>query len=488
VRRDPTLLLLAILLVAATLLRLHRLGDEAWFDEILTQIRVSRLGLWQIATTYESQNQHLLYSLLARLSIDVFGDTVAALRAPAAICGVLSVGATFLIGRELLSRREALVGAALLAFSDLHVWFSQNARGYTALSLATLVSSWLLLRALASDRRRSWLGYGVVVALGLWVHLTMLFVLVGHGLLVLHHRIPGAADADARRERLREPLIGFAFAALLVALLYAPIVGDLLTVTATEGRDGAIPEWSSSSWALQEAVARVLESFPRPGLALGALVCGIAGLWSVWRRRPVLLELLLLPIVVGLVVVLGSGHHVWPRFFFFASGFLALIVAAGAVALGESMARRLTADPRRIALGGNVAGLLLVVAVALGLPGAYGPKQRFAETAALLDRLVRPGDAVVMVGPAARVLEDAFGRGWPRVRTAAELTAARNGARRTYLVHAFPPHLRGRYPEVARMLEQDFVLVAQLDGTLRGGEILVWRTRERGEGFAPPPS
>ena len=141
-RRDPTWLLLAILLVAAVLLRIHRLGDETWLDEILTQIRVSRLGLWQLATTYESQNQHLLYSLLARLSIDVLGDTVIALRAPAAICGVLSIAATFLVGRELLSRREALVAAALLAFSDLHVWFSQNARGYTALALATLPVSY----------------------------------------------------------------------------------------------------------------------------------------------------------------------------------------------------------------------------------------------------------------------------------------------------------------------------------------------------------
>jgi hypothetical protein len=101
---------------------------------------------------------------------------------------------------------------------------------------------------------------------------------------------------------------------------------------------------------------------------------------------------------------------------------------------------------------------------------------------------VRPGDVVVVCGPAARVLQDAFGRDWPRVRTGDELTAARAGARRTYLVHAFPPHLRGRYPEIARTLEQDFVLVARLDGTLRGGEVLVWRTRERGEGFATPAS
>jgi hypothetical protein len=234
--------------------------------------------------------------------------------------------------------------------------------------------------------------------------------------------------------------------------------------------------------------ARVLDSFPRPWLALGALGCAIAGLFHVARRSPLLLELLLYPVCIGLVVVLGSGHHVWPRFFFFASGFGALVVAAGAVALGELLGRRLTADPRRVARAGTIASLLLIAAVALGLRGAYGPKQRFAAAAALLDRRVRPGDAVVTCGPAARVLQDAFGRDWPRVRTAADLTAVRNGATRTWLVSAFPPHLRGRYPEVAHMLDSDFVLVARFDGTLRGGEVLVWRTHARGERFASPAS
>jgi hypothetical protein len=132
--------------------------------------------------------------------------------------------------------------------------------------------------------------------------------------------------------------------------------------------------------------------------------------------------------------------------------------------------------------------VLLVAAVALGLPGAYGPKQSFADAVALLDRRMRPGDAVVVSGPAARVLQDAFGRDWPRARSAADVTTVRAGARRTWLVHAFPPHLRGRHPDIARMLEEDFVLVARFDGTLRGGEVLVWRTRPRGEGFAAPAS
>jgi hypothetical protein len=480
--RRSALVLLALLAVA-TLLRLHRLGDEAWLDEILTHVRVSRLDLAALATTYPSQNQHVLYSLLARMAIDVLGDSTAALRAPAVVFGVLSIAATYALGRALLSRAEALVAAALLTTSDVHVWFSQNARGYTALLFLTLLASRLLLHALATDRRRAWTAWGATLALGAWVHLTMLFVVAGHVLLVLRRRLPGAPGT--RRDRLVEPALGLVVMAGLATVVYAPIVHDLLSVTAVEGRGGRVPEWSSTSWAIQEAVRRLVASFPRPWLALGASACGVAGVVSVARRAPVLLELLLYPVAVGIAVVAGSGHHVWPRFFFFAAGFAALVTAAGAAAVGERVARRWTRDPRELARAGSAAGAVLVAAVALGLPGAYGAKQRFAEAVALVDRLAGPDDAITTTGPAAMVFRESWQLPWQRVGTADELDRIRATAPHTWLVHSFPIQMRSARPDVAQALDRDFELVARFDGTLHGGEVLVWRTRGA-DALAPP--
>lgn len=480
-------LLLFALLVIAVLLRLHRLGDEAWLDEIQTHAIVSRLGLAELATTYPSQNQHVLYSLLARMAIVLFGDTTAALRLPAAAFGVLSVAATYALGRDLLSRREALTGAALLAVSDVHVWFSQNARGYAALLFLTLVSSRLLLRALASDDRRTWAAWGATLALGAWIHLTMLFVVAGHVLLVLRRRLPGTGDAGALRARLRGPLLGLALMAVLATAVYLPIAYDIVSVTAVEGREGDVPQWSSTGWAVREVTDRLLASFTHPWLALVALACGVAGVASVARRAPVLLELLIVPVAVGLVIVAGSGHHVWPRFFFFACGFAALVTAAGATLPGELVARRWTRDPVAIARAGSVTSLLLVAALALGLPAAYGPKQRFAEARALVERLAGPGDAVATVGPARKVLRDAWQLPWTRVGSAAELDRVRASAAHTWLVHSFPIQLHGAHPDIARALDASFDLVARFDGTLRGGEVLVWRSRDADAVASPAP-
>lgn len=485
-RRRSALLLLALLIVA-TALRLHRLGDETWLDEILTHVRVSHLGLVELATTYPSQNQHVLYSLLARVAIVVFGDGPAALRLPAAVFGVLSIAATYALGRDLLSRSEALAGAALLAVSDVHVWFSQNARGYTALLFLTLVSSRLLLRALSADRRRTWAAWGVTLALGAWVHLTMMFVVAGHLLLVLRRRVAGPSDADALRARWTGPLLGLVLMGVLAIAVYLPIAHDILSVTAVEGRGGRVAEWSSTGWVVRETAGRVRASFPRPWLALAALACGVAGIASIARRAPVLLELLVVPVAVGLVVVAGSGHHIWPRFFFFASGFAALVTAAGATKLGDAVARMWTRDPVTIARAGSIASTLLVTAVALGAPAAYGPKQRFAEARALVEHLAAPGDAIATAGPATMVFRDAWQLPWERVGTADDLERIRASAVRTWFVHAFPVQLRGAHPELARALDESFELVARFDGTLRGGEVLVWRSRDAGAVASPSP-
>jgi hypothetical protein len=68
-------MVLAGLLITGLALRLHDLGVGLWYDEIMAMVDYVRLPLGQILTTYDSQNQHMLFSVLARLSVDLFGDS-----------------------------------------------------------------------------------------------------------------------------------------------------------------------------------------------------------------------------------------------------------------------------------------------------------------------------------------------------------------------------------------------------------------------------
>ncbi|MBM4266290.1 MAG: hypothetical protein FJ144_06730 [Deltaproteobacteria bacterium] len=455
------LLLLAAILSLAAALRLHDLGSELWYDEILTAIRVSNGTPLEILTMYDSQNQHVLYSLLARFSYDVFGDGPAALRLPAALFGVLGVGAVYLLGRDLLSEREGLLAAAFLAVSDLHVWFSQDARAYSALLFFAVFASWLLLRAQGGTRLGLWLAYGVVAALGVHAHLAMLFVLAGHAVIA------------AEQRAFAGPLLGFGVAAVLTVLLYLPILPELLAVTAVEGRDGVVREWHSTSWALAEVAPRLRDSFGGWLQAIAAIVVGLVGLASLVRRKRIVLELLVYPLAIGAGILVLSGHHLWPRLFLFALGFAVLVAIAGATALGEGIARRLR--PGRSATGaGVVVALLLIAGAALSLPRAYGPKQRYVEALDLLRRERRPGD-VVLVTNSRRVFLDYYGLEGRAIGSVADVEEARREADRVWLLHTFPVAHRSARSEIEEVVEREFEAVGRFPGTVRGGDVLVWR-------------
>src|SRR3989304_4647093 len=150
-RRIP---ILFFLLIVAALLRLYDLNDGLWHDEIITAVKYVRLPFAKILTTYDSENEHFLYTILARGFVLLFEENAWALRFPAVLFGIASIGTTYLLGRQVSNVLEALLASALLTFSYYHIWFSQNARGYTGLLFFANLSSWLLIRALVENRSK----------------------------------------------------------------------------------------------------------------------------------------------------------------------------------------------------------------------------------------------------------------------------------------------------------------------------------------------
>jgi hypothetical protein len=57
--------ILAAIIFFALLLRLYKLDEGLWYDEILTHVRYATRSFGEIITTFDSQNQNFLYSILA---------------------------------------------------------------------------------------------------------------------------------------------------------------------------------------------------------------------------------------------------------------------------------------------------------------------------------------------------------------------------------------------------------------------------------------
>jgi hypothetical protein len=429
------------------------------------------LSLGEIVTTYDLESQHFLFTLLARIAFDLFGEGPASLRLPAALFGVGSVVALYLLGQRVANEREGLLSATLLTLSYHHVWFSQNARGYSGLLFWTLVSSWLLLRALDERRSRFWLGYATVVALGMFTHVTMASVVIAHALVY--------AASVVRSRTLREPatwagaVLGFGLGSLLTFQLYAMVLPQFFSAFGMTARN--VVEWGSPLWTLLELAGGLRTGFAGSAAAVGALVVFGVGLVSFARTTPSLLVFLFVPAAIAVLVALGMGHPLWPRFFFFLMGFGVLIVVRGAMLIGGWAARVVGLSPTGTGLAGPAVALVLVLASATTVPNAWLPKQDYLGARRFIEAERQPGDAVVTVGLATYPYRAFYHAGWEDAESAEALNAVRARGQRTWVVYTIPAQLRGNHPELMGLIERDFTLVKKFWGTLNGGIVYVCR-------------
>jgi len=461
---------LGVLLLVSMAVRLYQLGSGLWFDEIMTLKEYARLPYLEIVTRFESENQHFLYSLLAHSSILLFGESAWSLRLPAVLFGVGSIWAVYMLGAEVTDRKQAFLASALLAFSYHHLWFSQNARGYTGLLFWTLVSSWLLLRTLRKPDRRDWILYAVACALGVYTHLTMGFVIAGQFIVCVL-----AMLAEYRRKEPVQwiyPAAGFALAGILILFLHIPVIGQMQSVIGGS-EVSVVTEWKNPLWTLSQFLQGLRVGFSTGLAGFIFLIVALFGLVSYWKTRPEFVGLLFLPPVFGAVVTVGIGHHLWPRFFFFTFGFAVLVVIRGVFAAANWISRKINSPKLRGDFLGSVLSVSLIVLSAFSMISAYGPKQDFGEALEFLERVSASNDQIVVVSLTSLPFRDYYQKDWTEIKSAGELEEITTQPGRTWLVYTFPEVLGSIYPDIMSMIRQDFSLVNEFPGTVQSGTIYV---------------
>jgi len=447
------------ILVVAALLRFYKLNEGLWFDEILTAVRYVRLPFLKLLFAFDSENQHFMYSILARMSVSLFGEHSWSLRLPAALFGIGAVWMLYIFGKTVTSRMEALIASALLSVSYFHIWFSQNARGYTGLQFWTIASGYLLIRSLELGDRKNWLFYGTSIALGMFTQLTMLFVPIAHFLIFLFDR----------KKTWDGFLYGFVWSGILTLILYSPVLGKMFH---TLGEESTVAIWKQPMWTLLE-IARGMKQHFAGGVVLlvAAAAIFVAGIISYVRSNPMVIALLLLPVAIGSAITLGLGHPLWPRFFFFNFGFAVLVLVRGVLSLSST----LTAD-RLGTAPGMIVCLILIALSAAGVRKVYAPKQDFVAAQNFIEQNRLPADVVGTVGRISFVYQDFYHLPYRKLETPGALRSAMSSGN-TWVLYIFPEDVRTLYPQVLSTLESDFDLVKTFEGTLNGGTVYVRHSR-----------
>lgn len=177
---------LAALTVLAALARFGTLGAKGFWGDELSTVHLTHqpLGAMFDGVARLESTPPLYYALVWAWA-KVVPTTEVGVRALSALCGVALVPVAYLAARELVSRRAALVVAALVALNPLLVWYSQDARSYALFTLLSTLGLLLFLRA--SRRPTPWLvaGWALASAAALATHYFAAFLLVPQAVWLL---------------------------------------------------------------------------------------------------------------------------------------------------------------------------------------------------------------------------------------------------------------------------------------------------------------
>ena len=205
------LLALGIVLLAFVLRMFHLGFQQLWLDEALSfHIAGLQTGLARVLGLESSPP---LYYLLLRSWLPIAGTSEAAVRFPSAVAGTLGVLAIMWTGRQIFTAPAGLWAGAFSAVAPIHIYYSQEARTYTLLTLALALTYGLLWRAM---QRNTWAAWGLtsVSALAaLYSHYLAIFGLAP--VVLVLWAWPRDAETGLRSRR-------FIMACLLAIALYVP--------------------------------------------------------------------------------------------------------------------------------------------------------------------------------------------------------------------------------------------------------------------------
>ena len=164
-----------------------RLGKVISKDDLMKFQKVSsNKGINDVIKSLSSNAHTPVYFILLKYWQHLWGNSLNSIRALSAVFGVLTLPALFLLCQELFnSNRTAKIAVSLMAVSPMFIRYSQEARPYSLWLLTILVSSYLLLQALRTNQKKSWILYSITIAISFYSHLLSFHFYLGHCIYVL---------------------------------------------------------------------------------------------------------------------------------------------------------------------------------------------------------------------------------------------------------------------------------------------------------------
>lgn len=227
-------------------------GQSVWFDEAYSILLAKRPVGELLALTGVDAHPPLYY-LLLKAWAGVFGWGEYALRSLSAVLATLTVGVVFLLVRRLFTVRTALVVLPFLVVAPFALRYGYEIRMYALAALIGALASLVLVYAQASKRKKLWVVYAVLVALGMYTLYMTAALWLAHAVWLLVVSKRKGQPFFKQRWVLAYAGAVVLFAAYMPTLIYQlshsalPGIGSAVTLTSLANILGMLtsftPEW-----------------------------------------------------------------------------------------------------------------------------------------------------------------------------------------------------------------------------------------------------
>jgi hypothetical protein len=333
-----------------------------------------------------------LYFLMLRGWIGLAGQSEFAIRFLSLACGVISVALIIILGTRLFNRSIGLIASALLTFSAYHVWYSQEAKMYTLITLLALAAIYCLRRGVEEGRIRFWIAVVICTSFAMYAHiLAALLIPVEVALFIVWWPLS--------RKHIDAGLITLAFlivpylpiAQWQVQLAFTPgetgfghfTLGEILGVLGMAYTRGILNSLSENGGNITSGLAAALAVF--------GLLASNAIVQRPYRRSSSLILAAWLAIPVLAIYIISINRPVFTdRYLIWLMPAYYLLIAVGLATSWKWL--------RPIAMISLIA-LLYVGALGIYTQATTPYKSDFRSAAQAIEARVQPGDLIVFQIP-----------------------------------------------------------------------------------------
>ncbi|MBN1318915.1 MAG: glycosyltransferase family 39 protein [Anaerolineales bacterium] len=381
--------ILVVLLGAG--LRMYNLGgDSFWYDELLTVL----IGRGPLEATFTVRSHPPLVYLLIKACINLLGENEIAARMPSAIAGIVALPLIMVWARSLGHSRAGFWAGLFLALSPFHVKYSQEARHYSMLATHSMLTLFVLSKALKTKKVKWWLVYALSTVLNLYIHYGAFLVLASQMIVIAWWMFK---QAKVQSRRVLYPI----FSALVVIVLFSPRIPHLIGAFSHNVGAGAA-RGSTDLAAVQVWIGQAYNAFGSYSDLLAPVMAGLALVGMLllagsrdWTSLYTIVAGLVTPIL--LINIFHVARWAFPKYIIYLLP-LYLMSAGIAIDAGLEWFVSIFSRPTRrgiVAVPAITALVLILVNVPLLQKELQSQRRAWRDVAEDISKLSKEGDIII---------------------------------------------------------------------------------------------